>query len=107
MGSSNCKAIAFSEDGTALAHATCSYSSSSPFPSWAEMEAEKFWQAFQPVTRTIAAAVTQDPVESLAVSSHGETFVPLDSQGHPVAPAILNLDNRPVGEATSLADPLR
>ena len=106
MGSSNCKAIAFSEHGTALAHATCSYSSSSPFPSWAEMEAEKFWQAFQTLTRTISAAVTHDPVESLAVSSHGETFVPVDSQGHTVAPAILNLDNRAVGEANWLADKL-
>jgi xylulokinase len=106
MGSSNCKAIAFSEDGTALAHATCSYSSNSPFPSWAEMEAETFWQAFQTVTRTIAAAVTQDPVESLAVSSHGETFVPVDSQGRTVASAILNVDNRSVGEANWLADKL-
>jgi xylulokinase len=106
MGSSSCKAIAFSEDGTALAHATCSYSSSSPFPSWAEMEAEKFWQAFQTVTRTITAAVTQDPVESLAVSSHGETFVAVDSQGRTVAPAILNVDNRAVAEAKWLTDRL-
>jgi len=60
------------------------------------MEAETFWQAFQTVTRTVAAAVTQDPVESLAISSHGETFVPVDSQGRAVAPAILNVDNRGV-----------
>jgi len=104
MGSSSCKAIAFREDGTALAHAACSYSWSSPFPSWAEMEAEKFWQAFQTVTRTITAAVTQDPVESLAVSSHGETFVPVDWEGHTVGPAILNVDNRAVAEAKWLTD---
>ena len=85
MGSSSCKAVAFSAEGATLAHATCSYSSSSPHPSWAETEAEKFWQALQTVTRSIAAEATRDPVEVLALSSHGETFVPVDSQQRPVA----------------------
>jgi xylulokinase len=106
MGSSSCKAIAFSEEGTALAHASYSYSPSSPHPSWAEMEPEKFWQAFRTVTRTVSAEVTKDPVEALAISSHGETFIPVDSQQRAVAPAILNVDNRAVTEANWLADKL-
>ncbi len=106
MGSRSCKAVAFSEGGTALAHATYSYSPSLPRPLWAEMEAEKFWQAFQTITRAITTEVTKDPVEVLAISSHGETFIPVDSQQHSVAPAILNVDNRAVAEANWLGDTL-
>src|ERR1700674_5805802 len=106
MGSSSCKAVAFSEGGGTLAHAIYSYSPSALHPLWAEMEAEKFWQAFQTVTRAITTEVTKDAVEVLAISSHGETFIPVDSQQHPVAPAILNVDNRAVAEAKWLADRL-
>lgn len=106
MGSSTCKAIAFSADGAPVAHATCSYNPDSPHPSWAEMEAERFWQALQTVIRTITAEVEKDPVEALAISSHGETFIPVDSQGRTVAPAIVNVDNRAVAEANWLTDKL-
>lgn len=106
MGSSSCKAIAFSADGVPVAHASWSYQSNSPHRSWAEMEPERLWQAFQTVTRSITAEVEKDPVEALAISSHGETFIPVDSQRRTVAPAILNVDNRAVGEANWLADKL-
>src|SRR5258708_2368195 len=106
MGSSNCKAMAFSADGAPVAHATCSYNPNSPRPSWAEMEADRFWQALQTVIRTITAEVQKDPVEALAISSHGETFIPVDSQGRTVAPAIVNVDNRAVAEANWLTDKL-
>src|SRR5258707_14139374 len=104
MGSSSCKAVAFSEGGTTLAHAPYSYAPTTPRPLWAEMEAEKFWQAFQTITRAITTEVTKDPVEVLAISSHGETFIPVDSQQHSVAPAILNVDNRAVAEANWLGE---
>ena len=42
MGSSSCKAIAFSPDGRMLAERRQSYSPDIPRPSWAEMPAEKF-----------------------------------------------------------------
>lgn len=107
MGSSSCKAIAFSEDGRALVQKTCSYSpAQSPHPSWAELPAENFWRALVTVTQAISADVTVDPVEVLAISSHGETFVPVDSQQQAVAPAILNIDNRAAAEANWLADTL-
>ena len=90
MGSSSCKAVAFSDDGTALAQATQSYAAAARCPSsWSEMPAENFWKALLTVTRAIAAAVAPEPVEALAISSHGETFVPVDSRhqrhqaGHP------------------------
>lgn len=103
MGSSSCKAVAFSDDGSALAQTTQSYSAESRCPSWSEMPPEIFWNALLTVTRTIAAEVSREPVEVLAISSHGETFVPIDAQQRAIGPAILNADNRAVREANGLA----
>src|ERR1700690_3073019 len=105
MGSSSCKAVAFSEEGCVLAQESCSYSPESQRPSWAEMDPDKFWQAFRAVTRAVATETNQ-PVDVLAISSHGETFIPVDSRQQPVGPAILNIDNRAVAEASWLADTL-
>ena len=105
MGSSSCKAVAFSDEGRVLAQESCSYSPESQQPGWAEMDPDKFWQAFRAVTRAVATE-TNEPVEVLAISSHGETFIPVDSRQQPVGPAILNIDNRAVAEANWLADTL-
>src|SRR2546429_8772755 len=83
MGSSSCKAIAFSPDGCMLAERRQSYSPDIPRPSWAEMSAEKFWQAFQSVTRQITSTIA-DPVEALCISSHAETFVPVNQNRAPL-----------------------
>jgi xylulokinase len=106
MGSSSCKAVAFSEEGRALAQNSYSYSPDTPYPSWAEMHPEKFWVAFRTVVRTVATKVSSDPVEVLALSSHGETFILVDAYQQPVAPAILNIDNRAVAQAERLAHAL-
>jgi xylulokinase len=100
IGSSSCKAIAFSEDGHALAQSTCSYPPlQSHRPAYAELPAETFWQALKASTQAVASKVEHDPVEVLAISSHGETIVPVDSRSQAIAPAILNMDNRATGEA--------
>jgi xylulokinase len=104
MGSSSCKAVAFAEDGRALAQATHSYSATSRFPSWSEMPPEMFWQALLSVTQATAAEAAHDPVEALALSSHGETFIPVDAQQRAIGPAILNADHRAVREANRLGE---
>lgn len=103
MGSSSCKAVVFSVDGRALSYKTHVYKPESLHPGWAEMQPENFWNAFRSVTRAVAAEVA-DPVEVLAISSHGETFIPVDSQGRPVANAILNLDQRAIKQTRWLAE---
>jgi len=103
MGSTNCKAIAFAEDGRVLSQKTASYAAESSPSSWSEIAPETFWEALIAVTRGIAAEVNQDPVEVLAISSHGETFVPVGSRHNVIRPAILNVDNRAVREANWLA----
>jgi xylulokinase len=107
MGSSSCKAVVFSEDGRALAKKNCSYpAAKSLHPSWAEMPADGFWNALQAVCQGVSAEVSGDPIEALAISSHGETFIPVDARQRPLAPAILNYDNRAVAEADWLKEKL-
>jgi xylulokinase len=107
MGSSSCKAIAFSEDGRALVQKACSYPPApSTHVSWAEMPAENFWRALETVIHATSAEVSKDPIEVLAISSHGETFVPVDAQQQALAPAILNFDNRAVAEANWFGETL-
>ena len=92
MGSTNCKALAFSEDGSVLSQKTYPYAAESSHSSFSEIAPEKFWQALVSVTRGVAAEVNRDPVEVLAISSHGETFIPVDSRYRAIRPAILNVD---------------
>ena len=99
MGSSSCKAVVHALDGRVLGEACQSYTPKIPAPSWAELPADTFWDAFCYVTRILASTVTDDPIEALGISSHGETFVPVDHHNQPLSPAILNMDNRAVAQA--------
>ena len=58
MGSTNCKAVAFSEDGCVLAQKASSYAAESSHSSGTEMAPEKFWEALVTVTRAITADVS-------------------------------------------------
>ncbi|MBZ5650793.1 MAG: hypothetical protein LAO18_09940 [Acidobacteriia bacterium] len=107
MGSSSCKAVAFSLDGKILAERSHAYSPETPRPDWAQMPAEVFWDALRDVTGGIVNVVSGDLVDVLAISSHAETFVPVNEQLQPVGPAILNMDNRAVSQANWLAEALR
>jgi xylulokinase len=99
IGSSTCKAVVFTTTGEILARHSCSYSPESPRPSFAEIKPEKFWDAVcccsQAVTKNL-----KEPVRALGLSSHGETFVPVDSRGMPLTNAILNQDIRAIDEST-------
>jgi xylulokinase len=95
IGSSACKAVAFSSDGTVLSRHSHSYDPDFPAPSHAEMDAKNFWEAMCICSREAAKGLT-DPVQAMCLSSHGESFVPVNARGEAVSPAILNQDNRAV-----------
>jgi xylulokinase len=99
IGSSQCKAVAFALSGAVLARSVCSYSPDFPQPGFAEMDPDKFWTAVCRTARDVAQALTNDPVQALCLSSHGETLIPMDAKGEPVGAAILNMDNRASREA--------
>jgi xylulokinase len=99
IGSSSCKAVVFAASGEILAKHSCGYAPQFPRPCFAEMNPEKFWDAVRICCREVSKNLT-DPVRALGLSSHGETFVPVDSSGQPVGPAILNQDSRAIAESS-------
>ena len=106
IGSSRCKGVAFTTTGEILAASAVPYTINHPAPGQAEVDAEVFWSAVVTLTRKLAEMTVNDPIESLAISSHGETFIPVDKNGNALGPAIMNSDNRAVAEANELENTL-
>ena len=98
IGSSACKAAAFTASGEILAEHAYRCPPILRGSSIAEMNPEALWHGFCCSCRAVAKNL-QEPVQVLAISSHGETFVAVDAHGRPVRNAILNQDNRAIHEA--------
>jgi xylulokinase len=64
-----------------------------------ELDPVEVWDAVKDVIRRVTAAVPDDPVRALSISTHGESVVPLDGQGRPLCRFITALDAR-AGEQT-------
>ncbi|KLU69838.1 MAG: hypothetical protein RHS_4351 [Robinsoniella sp. RHS] len=94
IGSGSCKGVAFDYNGSILASANYAYATYSPGPEMVEIEPEIFWTAVVTIIRQIAEQTCGNPVEALAVSSHGETYIPVGQDGKAVGPGVMNSDNR-------------
>jgi xylulokinase len=101
IGSSRCKAVVFAATGAILARQASAYTPEFPAPTHAEINPEFFWQAVCRCSQAVSQDLSE-PVGALCLSSHGETFVPVNERNEAIAPAILNQDNRAAEEAVWL-----
>ena len=99
IGSSRCKAVVFSASGDIIAQEMCGYTPEFSFHSHAEIGADRFWKAVCHCS-VAASRNLSDPVRAMCLSSHGETFVPVNERNEAIAPAILNQDNRAIEETS-------
>jgi len=102
VGSSSCKAVVYALDGHIVAATSLPYSSNASLGTRTELPAEVFWHTFRQATSNLSRACVNDPIEAIGISSHGETFTPVDDRNQPVAPAILNMDDRATNQADLL-----
>lgn len=101
IGSSQTKAVVFSGNGTQLASFGVPYQFTVPQIGWMELDGKIVLEAaFKVLSECAAAVAATDPVETIAASSQGEAFSPLDAQGRIMAPAMISGDSR----ATAVMD---
>jgi sugar (pentulose or hexulose) kinase len=88
------KAIAWNRDGSVAGVGRSPIALSSPGNNRYEQDPADWWAAAAGALRELLGQVAPERVAALAISNQRETFVPLDSKGGPVRPAIVWLDQR-------------
>jgi len=93
VGTTGCKAVIFSEIGKILSSAYREYAYLSPEPGWGQLESLKVWQK---IKATIAEAVVNngEAVTALAVTSLGESVVPVTNNREILGDSLLLFDPR-------------
>ena len=95
-GTTSVKAALFDNRGMCLGIGREEYQLSTPSADQAELDPEIYWQSSANAihTATLAAGVPLTQVRAIAVSSQGETTIPINAHGTPLRPALVWLDNR-------------
>lgn len=77
------------------------YTLETPAPAFVELDPEVYWRACCRAVHSALQRSATEPgqVAALAISSQGETLIPVDEHGAPTRKAIVWLDNRAVQEA--------
>ncbi len=104
IGTTAVKALALDETGRVLAAADRQYGYRTPQAGWVEQDAEDWWRLAGECVREVCSGAIHRAhggamnraatVTALALSTQGDTVVPLDDAGRPLAPAITWMDNR-------------
>jgi xylulokinase len=102
LGTTSCKAGAFSLSGELLGHGVSSCTVNRPLPNWVEQDCPQFWDSAVGAIRQALASIEPSAVIGLACCGHTPSLVLLDGDGRPVRPAIIWQDSRASSEASSL-----
>ncbi len=104
VGSSDCKALLITEDGTPIAAGMQSYPTRYPRSGWAEQTAQDWYSAAcQAVHQCISRAqIDVNGIAALAVDGPAHNVALLDSAGEPLCPVIHWSDLRSTDQVESL-----
>jgi len=94
IGTTGCKAAAFSADGTCIAEAYREYAALHPAEGWSELDSAKVWGETRAVISEAAAGAGHDPVTALCVSALGEAATPVSADRRILGNCILSSDPR-------------
>ncbi len=104
-GTTSLKTALYSEAGKLVASSVQEYHLITPTVDTVEIDPEEYWWACVQGIREALSSSGVDPaaVKGLAISSQGESFVPVDENGRPLRRTIVWLDNRAVKESQDIA----
>ena len=103
IGTTVCKAAAFSVDGRVRAVAAREYRTLHREPGRAELDSREVWRKTREVIAEVAAATRDDPVTALCAGSMGEAVVPVSRDRGILGDSILCSDSRGGEYAAALA----
>ena len=103
LGTTTCKAAAFSTDGRCLAAAQREYDILHPAPFAAELDGQEVWGKTQEVIAEVTSATSRDPVGAICIGSMGEALAPLSHDRRVLGNSILCFDSRGDEYARDLA----
>lgn len=91
-GTSAMKVCAFDGAGKLLAKAQRSVPLITPYPLWAEIDLERYWELITEAIREVVDRV--GPVAAIGLSTTSPTTIVLDADNNPLRPGIVYLDGR-------------
>jgi xylulokinase len=104
IGTTQCKAAAFSVEGRCLATASREYPTLHPAPGWAELDSHDVWSKTRQVITEVARQTAGNPITALCVSSMGEAVVPVRRRREILGSSILSSDARGEEYANALRE---
>ena len=103
IGTTAVKAILVDSSFRVIAQAGGEYPIHTPHRDWAEQDAEDWWTGLIACVREVTTQAPA-PVAALALSTQGDTMVPLDAESKPLGPARTWMDARAVDEVAELVE---
>ena len=99
VGTTNCKAVVFDEDGNIKGYGSQEYDIICENPKNAEQDPEQVWE----VTKLVLAQAVQKSgvkdIKALSISTQGDAVIPVDAGIKPLHNALLGMDYRTVEQA--------
>lgn len=101
IGTTSVKTTLFNEDLKAVAYSNEEYELITGGKGIVELEAEKYWEAVKSGIESIFrnSDINREDICVIAVTTQGETLIPLDSEGNALRNAIVWLDGRAAKES--------
>ena len=103
LGTTTCRAIAFTLTGEAVAGASHETGIDHPRPDWAEVPPERWWNGVAQAIRSVTAQVGAERIAAVGPTGLMHAPVLVDTRGEPVGPAMLWFDQRCVRQREKLA----
>jgi len=94
IGTTGCKAIVFNEDGNELSLSYREYKTHTPKKGWAELDPNEVTDKCFEVIKEASSLCTKNPVVCMGISSQGEAFTTIDSNGKVLSNAMVSFDAR-------------
>lgn len=94
IGTTGCKAAAFSLDGRMIGQAYCEHACSYPAPGQVELDSSGVWQNIKDIILRTAGSTGKDPITALSISAMGEAATPVSEDRRLLGPCILSSDVR-------------